>query len=169
MKTKKLVVIAFFAALTCVATFVIKIPSPTGGYYNLGDCIVLISAYMLGPYYGAISSGIGSMFADLISGAPQYAGATLIIKGLVALAAGFMFNHLKLKTPMRQITAGIIGEIIMVLGYFGFTVLMLDSQVEPALVSMLGDTGQALVGIATSTILYEVLRRNKSIKDIMNF
>ena len=31
------------AALTCVATMVIKIPSPLNGYINLGDCIVLLS------------------------------------------------------------------------------------------------------------------------------
>ena len=39
--TQKIAVAALLAALTCVATMVIKIPSPMKGYLNLGDCVVL--------------------------------------------------------------------------------------------------------------------------------
>ena len=43
-KTRKLVYAALFAALTCVMTMIVKIPVPaTGGYVNLGDCVVLLS------------------------------------------------------------------------------------------------------------------------------
>ena len=41
--TQKIIFSAMLAALTCVATMVIKIPSPLSGYLNLGDCIVLLS------------------------------------------------------------------------------------------------------------------------------
>ena len=41
MKVKKLVLAALFAALAYCATLIIHIPSPIGGYLNLGDCIVL--------------------------------------------------------------------------------------------------------------------------------
>ena len=47
--TKKIVIAALLAALTCVATMVIKIPSPLQGYLNLGDCIVLLAGWMLSP------------------------------------------------------------------------------------------------------------------------
>ncbi len=40
MKVRKLVAAALLAALACGATMVIQIPSPIGGYLNLGDCIV---------------------------------------------------------------------------------------------------------------------------------
>ena len=40
-KTKNMVMAALFAALVCVATMIIKIPSPLKGYINLGDCIVM--------------------------------------------------------------------------------------------------------------------------------
>ena len=36
-KTLKLVMAAMFCALSCVATMVIRIPSPMNGYVNLGD------------------------------------------------------------------------------------------------------------------------------------
>ena len=51
-KVQKLVVSALMAALTYVATMVVQIPSPMNGYVNLGDCFVLLSGWLLGPWYG---------------------------------------------------------------------------------------------------------------------
>ena len=65
-KTRKIVMTAMFAALCCVATMIIKIPSPLKGYLNLGDCIVLLSGFMLSPLYGFLAAGIGSALADAI-------------------------------------------------------------------------------------------------------
>ena len=48
-----------FAALGCVGTMVLQVPSPTGGYMNLGDAAVLLGAYFLGPAYGALAGGVG--------------------------------------------------------------------------------------------------------------
>ena len=47
------------AALCCVATMIIKIPSPLKGYLNLGDCIVLVSGWLLAPGYALAAAGIG--------------------------------------------------------------------------------------------------------------
>ena len=58
-RTRILVMTALLAALSCVATLVIRIPSPTGGYMNLGDTVVLLGAYLLGGAYGAAAGGIG--------------------------------------------------------------------------------------------------------------
>ena len=68
MKTKKLIFAALFAALTCVATMIIKVPTPTMGYIHPGDSIVLLSGFLLGPLYGGLAAGIGSMFSDLFGG-----------------------------------------------------------------------------------------------------
>ena len=46
MKTKKLIFAALFAALTCVATMIIKVPTPTMGYIHPGDSIVLLSGFL---------------------------------------------------------------------------------------------------------------------------
>ena len=51
MKTKKLVMAALLAALTCVTTMIITVPSPLKGYLNLGDSIVLLSGWLLSPAY----------------------------------------------------------------------------------------------------------------------
>lgn len=55
-KLRTLILAAMFAALTCVATMIIHIPSPIGGYFNLGDCMVLLSAFVLGPVWGTAAA-----------------------------------------------------------------------------------------------------------------
>ena len=92
MKLKKLMLSALFAALTCVATFVVRIPSPLGGYINLGDCTALLCGWLLGPIYGFLAAGVGSAVADLSAGYVAYAPATFLIKGLVALVAFYLLK-----------------------------------------------------------------------------
>lgn len=120
-KTKKLVTAALFAALACVATMIIKFPSPLKGYLNIGDCIVLLCGWMLSPVYGFVAAGLGSGLADLLSGYLVYAPATFIIKGLMALIACYTFKLIRKSLghnlPAR-IVSGILAEIIMVLGYY---------------------------------------------------
>ena len=70
----------------------IRIPTPLKGYINLGDAIVLLCAFLLPPSYAFFAAGIGSMLADIFSGYAVYAPATFIIKGLMALAAYFIFK-----------------------------------------------------------------------------
>ena len=68
-------------ALVCAATMVIRIPTPNGGYVNIGDALVLLSGWMLGPVYGFFAAGVGSALADLLWGYGAYVPGTLIIKG----------------------------------------------------------------------------------------
>ena len=91
-KIRTMVTAAVLAALSCVATMVVQIPSPMNGYVNLGDCFVLLSGWLLGPWWGAAAGGIGSMLADLLLGYGHYAPGTLIIKGAMALVAALVLR-----------------------------------------------------------------------------
>ena len=94
-QTQKLVLTALFAALTCVATMVIRIPTPgTGGYIHPGDALVILSGLILGPAYGFIAAGLGSGLSDLIGGYLFYVPATFLIKGLVACLAALAYQRL---------------------------------------------------------------------------
>ena len=65
---KKIVMTALFAALACVATMSIKIPTPgTGGYIHPGDAIVILSGVILGPVWGLLAAGTGSAMAGILS------------------------------------------------------------------------------------------------------
>ena len=92
---RRLVSAALLSALCYAATRIIQIPAPMGGYVNLGDCIVLLSGWMLGPWWGFLAAGAGSMLADLLSGYAYYAPATFLIKGAMALLAALLFPPFK--------------------------------------------------------------------------
>lgn len=92
MKTKKLIFAALFAALTCVATMIIKVPTPTMGYIHPGDSIVLLSGFLLDHFMGGLAAGIGSMFSDLFGGYFSYAPATFVIKMLTAVFASLVYR-----------------------------------------------------------------------------
>ena len=71
-KLRTLILAAMFAALTCVATMIIHIPSPIGGYFNLGDCMVLLSAFVLGPVWGTAAPRWPTSSAAISSTLPAH-------------------------------------------------------------------------------------------------
>ena len=156
-KVRKLVVSALMAALTYVATMVIRIPSPMDGYVNLGDCFVLLSGWLLGPWYGA--AGIGSMLTDLLSGYGYYAPGTFVIKGLDALVAALIFKAMG-RTSVAAIVSGLVGEIIMVVGYFGYAALLLGKGIGAA-ASIPGNLVQAAMGLVIGFVLLKITQKTR--------
>ena len=163
----KLVTAALFAALACVATMIIQIPSPTQGYVNLGDCIVLLSGWLLGPWYGFAAAAVGSALADLLLGYVQYAPATFLIKGLVALAAYFVYRAFirmfRGKSLPAMIVSAILAECIMVFGYFGYEAVVLQYGIGAA-AGLAANIAQAVMGITAGVLLYVLLRRIPQIR-----
>lgn len=158
-KIRKLVFTALLAALTCVATMVIQIPAPVSGYVNLGDCLVLLSAFLLGPWYGAAAAGIGSMLADLLSGFAIYAPGTLVIKAIMAIAAALLYRALPVKRGiLRATVGGIVAEIIMIVGYL-FYGLVLSESFAASLAGVPGNAVQGVVGLVLGVLLTEVLKK----------
>ena len=108
---KKLILAALFAALSCVATMSIRIPTPgTGGYIHPGDAIVILSGVILGPVWGFFAGGIGSTLSDLIGGYFVYVPITFVIKGLVALVAGHLYQKIG-KTQKSRYVAVVLGGV----------------------------------------------------------
>lgn len=159
--TKKIVMAALMAALICVATMIIKIPSPLKGYLNLGDCVVLTAGWMLSPLYGFLAAGIGSALADMFSGYIIYAPATFAIKGCMALIACFGFKYLHRKTgdmPSR-IISGIVAELMMILGYFVFEGFMYGFG--PSAVNIPANGVQGIAGLIIGIVLTKVFIKSK--------
>ena len=162
MKTKKMIMSALFAALTLVATLVITIPSSTG-YIHMGDALVLLSAYILGPVNGALAAGLGSALADFISGYAIFAVPTLIIKALVAFVSGYLYLKAKTHPFWKLLLIGLIGESFMIVGYF-VVEIFLSGSIATAAVGIYGSFVQAILGIAVSAIIYNLLKSNTVIK-----
>lgn len=164
MQSKKLLKVVFgglMAALVCVATAVMVIQLPTGGYANLGDCFVILSGFILGPVYGALAGGIGAGFADLFLGYGIYAPFTFIIKACMAVAVYFITKKAKGRSMIAQISfmilATLVAEIIMVCGYFILEVFMYG--VEGAVVNVLGNSIQGVFGCVSSVVMYTVMNK----------
>ena len=161
MNTKKLVIAALMAALTCVATMMITIPSPLKGYLNLGDCLVLTSGWLLSPVYGFLAAGLGSALADLFSGYVVYAPATFVIKGLMAIIAcyGFQLLRKKCNNLLSRIVSGATAEIMMILGYFLFEGFMYGFI--PSAVNIPANGVQGIAGLVIGVVLIKVLEKSK--------
>ena len=161
-KLRRLTLAGVLTALTTVATMLIRIPTPTKGYINLGDTIVNLCAWILGPVYGAAAAGIGSALADLLSGYTVYCPATLIIKALMAVAAFYVFHVLSQKHgsfPAR-FAAAVAAELIMILGYAVFEGFLYGSFAT-AVASVSGNVVQGIFGAAASVALYSLLSHRR--------
>ncbi|MCI9377983.1 MAG: ECF transporter S component [Eubacterium sp.] len=181
-KTKKMILTALMAAFTCIATMIIKIPTPTLGYIHLGDGLVLLCGFMLGPAPGALAAGTGSMFADIFSGYLSFAPATCIIKALAAGAAGMLSTallkriHFARRHSLAALTGGILGEAIMVTGYFlyeaglaafasgGLTPAALAAGAASSAAGIPFNIAQGVAGIAISMLLLPILQTAPGIK-----
>lgn len=172
MKTKnqrmmKLVLAAMFAALSCVATMVIQIPAPTG-YVNLGDVIVILAGFTLGPVYGFVAGGLGPALADLLLGYGTYAPGTFVIKGLTAVIASLiLLVYYKLKKEpslSRLLVCAIPAEMWMVLGYFAYETAILKVGVGAA-AAIPANLMQGLVGVAASVVLFRLLYRVPALRE----
>lgn len=160
-KIKKIILSSLFAAICCIATMLIKIPSPLKGYINLGDCIVLVCGWLLSPFYAFLAAGLGSALADVFSGYLLYAPATFVIKGGMALVAFYIFKVLNKRwgNNSSKIFGGILAEILMVVGYYIFEGFLYGFA--PSLINVPANCVQGVAGLIIGMVLIKVLEKSK--------
>ena len=158
--TRQMVFAAMLAALVCVATMIIKVPSPLKGYLNLGDCVVLFAGWMLSPVYGFLAAGLGSALADLFAGYITYAPATFIIKGLMALIAfgGFKILYKAVGNLPSRIISGLVAEIFMIAGYFVFEGFLYGFA--PSVVNIPANGVQGVAGLILGCALAKIFEKS---------
>ena len=167
--TRRLVTAALFAAI-CFSMTLVSVPLPVVGYGNLGDCFVLLSGFLLGPLWGAAAAGVGTALADVALGWAAYAPATFVIKALMAVAAFYIAKLLSgnatglARRTVSHACAAIVGEIIMIGGYFAYESYLYD--VPSAIGSRVGNSMQALAGIVLATTLATVIRSNRVLERV---
>lgn len=138
-----------FTVLVMVTTILIRIPVPGGGYFNLGDVVIVFCGLYAGRKSGLIAGGIGSALADLI-GFPLFAPITLVAKALLGFFAGMG------KTAgvwMRNIWP-LIGGLVMVLVYFAGTWIMPSFGKAAALADVPANLLQAGFGFVGGRLLF---------------
>ena len=169
INTKRIVMTALFAALACVATMSIRIPTPgTNGYIHPGDAIVILSGIILGPVYGALAAGLGSAMSDLLGGYFIYVPITFIIKALIAMLSGYAFKKIshKGKHQFAGVIAGGVIDIILVAGGYGFCEALLYSPAG-ALTSLPANLTQGCGGLIIAAILFPILSAVPDVKRLI--
>lgn len=167
---RNMVKAAMLAALCTVGTMIIKIDMPvTGGYINLGDFFVILSGWILGPVWGFAAAGCGSMLADVFLSYMNFAPATFLIKGLMAVAAYYSF--LLLRRTLKNISlsalfSAAISECIMVTGYFIFEFSILGFGLAAAS-SIPGNAVQGFAAIVFGVIAMTVFRKNTFLRKLL--
>jgi uncharacterized membrane protein len=157
----RIVIAALIAALCTVATMIIKVPSPTGGYVNIGDSVVILAGWMLSPVYAFLAAAVGSALADVFAGYIVYVPATFLIKGIMALAAFFLARAIGKKTGnlVSKLLSGIAAEIIMIGGYLVFEGFLYGFA--SALTNVPANAVQGAISLVLGVLLAKVFEKTK--------
>lgn len=164
-KTFNLMSSAMAAALVCVATIAIKIPTPLHGYMNLGDGVILMLMLFLSPGYAFLSAGIGSALADIVSGYVFYAPATFLIKGCMALCACMIYKEFKEKKSLAVLSAGLAAEFVMVMGYLLFEGVVYGFSA--AVLNVPANAVQGIAGIILGVFLSKVFKSSALLQNFV--
>jgi uncharacterized membrane protein len=151
----QLSIMVVMTALVAVGTLIIRIPNPMGGYFNVGDVMIFVSALIFGPLMGGVAGGLGSAIADMI-GFPLFALPTLVIKGLEGLLAGLIGDR---RSVFRDVFAVVVAGCEMILGYFLVEWLVLQWGLGGALAEVPANIVQIVVGGVVGVPVALVLRR----------
>ena len=115
-------------------------------------------------WWGGAAAGIGSMLVDLLGGYASFVPGTLVIKFLDAMAAALVVKALG-KGYVSYIVGGVVGEAIMVAGYFAYEGLILGMGMGAA-AGIPSNLVQAVTGIVIALVLVALLKGSKALDKI---
>jgi uncharacterized membrane protein len=157
LEARDISVTAVMTAVVAAFTLFIRVPVPaTGGYANLSDAAIFFVAFAFGPLPALVAGGVGAALADLLSGAPQFAGLSFVAHGLEGLIAGLIATRF---TATRTLIAWVLGASAMVGGYFAGEVFVLALGLGPALQELPVNIGQVIIGGVLGVALTAAVRK----------
>jgi len=150
LKTNKLTTTALALATVAAVTIFPKVPLPASkGYFNLGEAVIYLVAFLFGGPTAALAGGLGAAVADLLAGYSFYAPITLVVKGLEGWAVGSLAKGGKLR-------AVAVGAVILMLGY-GAAAYILTKNFGAVFLELGVDLLQAGFGAAIAIPLARIL------------
>ncbi len=154
-KTKWISYTALLTALTAVATIIIQVPSVDGGYTNLSDAVIFITAILMDPVAAMLVGGLGTFLADLLI-YPATMLYSLAFHGIEGLVVGLLVKLLPKKTgKIRYVLQSVymlIGGLLMMIGYY-FAKAYLYGTPASALISLWRNALQVGISIVVANVL----------------
>lgn len=142
-----------FVVLVTVATMIIPIPVPGGGFFNFGDVMIVFIGLHAGRKAGAIAGGFGSAIADLLL-FPLFAPITLVVKGLEGYICGLAHR----RSGLWQFILPLAGSVVIVLGYFFGEWALPQLGQAVAIADLPVNIVQAAVGFLGGRALFEAAK-----------
>lgn len=153
-RTHRLVLASLFVALSFIFTYFVKIPFPTGGYFNVGDAFIMLAAIIIDPLTGILVGALAGGLSDLFAGYVLFIPFTILAKGLEALIAGFIYQ--KTRGLLRYVGV-VIGPLVMVALYALSYITLFDKATMIA--NLPFDLAQAGIAIVLTIILLLLLEK----------
>ncbi|QBR46806.1 ECF transporter S component [Leuconostoc kimchii] len=160
-KSKTIVFVAFFAAITYVATS-IQVPMPAligKPFVHLGNAAALLSVLLLGYKRGAFAGGIGLALFDVthnyILDAPYYFFEIFIVGGIAILVLNLTHYHVAPK-PIKLVTiiaAAIATKFVTTTIHNFVMALVKGLTFQPAVIATLSALMPTLINCATTMIV----------------
>ncbi len=145
--TRSIAAMAIMGALTTVVTMFALPFAPTGGFFNLGDAIVMTTAIVFGPIIGGVAGGLGSALADLFLGYSAVAPFTVIIKGLEGFIIGTIAGGPGKPSLIKLAIAWLVGGVVIVGGYWFAEAFIMGLGVPAANAEIIINIPQAIGSI----------------------
>lgn len=169
-RIRMLVLTGLMIALVFIAGSIIKIPT-LNGFMQPGDCMVLLSAVLLGKKYGTAAGAIGMALVDLLGGYIIWVPFTFVIKGFMALTAAILIERSKKKNFNTYLVAFIVAGVVDLIGYFIGNAIMgglimgasngFVGSIIYAAMHVPGDAAQVVLGIVIALPLAKVVYKAK--------
>ena len=178
ISTRKIVFASLMAALCYIGFSYFRIDIPVGTEktaFHLGNVFCVLSALLIGGFWGGMSGAVGMTIADLTTGYVTSAPKTFILKLCIGLIAGFVAHkvlHLnndeKRKLPLPAATviscaAGMAFNVVAdpIVGYFYKTYILGVPQEVASIWAKMGAVTtlvNAIVAVVAATVFYLALR-----------
>jgi len=165
-KLFQLIYTAVFSALIFVVTAYLPRFPTTAGYVHLGDGIIFIAASLLDAPYAIVAAALGASLSDLLSGYIIWAPATIIIKGLTALA---FTSKKKNMLCFRNIIALGVSAVLCVGGYYLYEAVVIAKSFIVPLAEIPFNFMQSLVGAVMFLVVAAIFDKTPIIKKFFKF
>lgn len=151
-KLLRIVRTGLMAAMVCLLTALLHIPTPNG-YIHCGDAVIYLAAATLPLPYAVAAAAVGGAMADFLSGYAAYILPTFLIKGI--LAAAFQKVGGEELVSRRKVMACVVCCLITVIGYWAAAVMLYGNPTAQVLETVPANLMQ---GVGSALLYFGIAR-----------
>lgn len=154
-RTQTVVFIGLITALVTSVTLISAVQYGAGGYFNLGDAVIMILSCISPVRQVLVAAALGSALADVLGGAAVYAIFTAFIKGSEVLV---IYALRKILVTKYYPVVFLTGAVFMVVSYAVVDQFLLGTYGFMA--SLTANAVQGVLAFILPTAIYPFIRKH---------